>query len=305
MDKTCVDTVRLMLGLAPHVFQQPLFAMKGGTALNIFLHDMPRLSVDIDVVFVDHRTSRDAALSIIREELRSLAQRLEPLGCTSALLNTKDGDEVKIVVSRGNVSVKIEVNYNFRGTLLPVTPLRIAAKAGELFATDVTVPSLAPEELYGGKIVAALDRQHPRDFFDVREMLRHEHLDDIVIDCFVCYLGGHNRAVHDVLFSKDKSMTAMYEQQFEGMTSEPVPLAKLEEARQSLRKQLRDKLKDHHKQFLLSLVRLEPEWGLMPFVHLRDMPALQFKMRNLASLRRRSPKKFELQTTGLARLFGA
>lgn len=78
MDKTYVDTVRLMLGIAPHVFQQPLFAMKGGTALNIFVHDMPRLSVDLDVVFVDHRTSRDAALSIIQEELRSLAQRPDP-----------------------------------------------------------------------------------------------------------------------------------------------------------------------------------------------------------------------------------
>jgi predicted nucleotidyltransferase component of viral defense system len=305
MDKTYVDTVRLMLGLAPHVFQQPLFAMKGGTALNIFLHDMPRLSGDIDVVFVDHRTSRDAALSLIQEELRSLAEQLEPLGYKSSLLNTNDEDEVKIVVSRDNVSVKIEVNYNFRGTLLPVTPMRIANKAGELFATDVSVPSLAREELYGGKIVAALDRQHPRDFFDVREMLQHRHLDDGVMDCFVCYLSGHNRTVHDVLFSKDKSMTAMYEQQFEGMTSEPVPLAELEEARQSLRKNLLERLKDHHRQFLLSLVRLEPKWSLMPFAHLQEMPALKFKMRNLANLRRSNPEKFELQTTELARLFGA
>lgn len=303
MDKTYVDTVRLMLGLAPHVFQQPLFAMKGGTALNIFLHDMPRLSVDIDVVFVDHRTSRDAALSLIQEELRSLAERLEPLGYKSSLLNTNDEDEVKIVVSRDNVSVKIEVNYNFRGTLLPVIPLRIAEKAGELFATEVTVPSLAREELYGGKIVAALDRQHPRDFFDVREMLQHRHLDDGIMDCCICYLSGHNRTVHDVLFSKDKSMTAMYEQQFEGMTSEPVSLADLEEVRQSLRNNLLEGLKDYHKQFLLSLVRLEPEWSLMPFAHLQEMPALKFKMQNLANLRRRNPKKFELQSIELARLF--
>jgi hypothetical protein len=90
-------------------------------------------------------------------------------------------------------------------------------------------------------------------------------------------------------------MTAMYEQQFEGMTREPVPLAELEEARQSLRKQLLEGLRDHHKQFLLSLVRLEPEWSLMPFAHLQELPALKWKMQNLATLRRRSPKKFELQ----------
>lgn len=304
MDKAYVDTVRLMLGVAPHVFEQPLFAIKGGTALNIFLHDMPRLSVDIDVVFIDHRTSRDAALSTIQDELRSLAQRLEPLGYESSLLNNKDEDEVKIIVSRDNINVKIEVNYNFRGTLLPARPLQIAQKASQLFAMDVTVPSLAPEELYGGKIVAALDRQHPRDFFDVREMLLCEHLDEAVMDCFVCYLCGHNRTVHDVLFSTDKNMTAMYEQQFEGMTSEPVPLAELEEARQGLRQRLREELQDRHRHFLLGLVRLEPDWSLMPFAHLQELPALKWKMQNLAKLRRSNPKKFEFQSTELRRLLG-
>ncbi len=258
----------------------------------------------IDVVFVDHCTSRDTALSLIQEELRSLAERLEPLGYKSSLLNTNDEDEVKIVVSRDNVSVKIEVNYNFRGTLLPVTPMRIATKAGELFAAEATVPSLAQEELYGGKIVAALDRQHPRDFFDVKEMLLRRHLDEAVMDCFVCYLSGHNLTVHDVLFSTDKNMTAMYEQQFEGMTSEPVPLAELEEARQSLRQRLREGLQDRHKQFLLGLVRLEPDWSLMPFAHLQELPALKWKMQNLVKLRRSNPKKFELQSTELKRFLG-
>lgn len=305
MDKTYVDTVRLMLGLAPHVFQQPLFAMKGGTALNIFLHDMPRLSVDIDVVFVDHRTTRDAALSTIQDELRFLAQRLEPLGYKSALLKTKDKDEVKIMVSRDDkVSVKVEVNYNFRGTLLPVRPLQIAEKAGRIFAVNISVPSLAREELYGGKIVAALDRQHPRDFFDVREMLLCEHLDNGVMDCFVCYLSGHNRPVHEVLFSRDKDITSAYEQAFVGMTSEPVPLGELEDARRSLRKQVLKGLKDHHKHFLLGLVRLEPDWSLMPFGHLQELPALKWKMQNLAKLRRSNPKKFELQSTELKRSLG-
>jgi len=305
MNKNYVDTVRLILGIAPHVFQGPLFAMKGGTALNIFLHDMPRLSVDIDLVFVDVRASRDAALSAIQKELRSLAQRLEPLGYKSVLLKTKDKDEVKIMVSREHkISVKVEVNYIFRGTLLPVTPMLIASKARELFATDVTVPVLAKEELYGGKIVAALDRQHPRDFFDVREMLLRRHLDEGVMDCFVCYLSGHNRTVHDVLFSKDKTMAVLYEEAFVGMTSEPVPLSELEEARRSLRQRLREGLQDRHKHFLLSLVRLEPDWSLMPFAHLQELPALKWKMQNLAKLRRSNPKKFELQSTELARFFG-
>lgn len=89
------------------------------------------------------------------------------------------------------------------------------------------------------------------------------------------------------------------------MTSEAVPLAELEEARQNLRQRLREELQDRHKQFLLGLVRLEPDWSLMPFEHLQEMPALKWKMQNLATLRRRNPKKFEFQSTELARLFGA
>ena len=88
------------------------------------------------------------------------------------------------------------------------------------------------------------------------------------------------------------------------MTSEPVSLAELEEARRSLRQRLLDGLKDHHKRFLLGLVRLEPDWSLMPFAHLQELPALKWKMQNLAKLRRTNPKKFEFQSTELTRLLG-
>jgi hypothetical protein len=54
MDKIYVDTVRLLLDKAPHVFHSDRFALKGGTALNLFVREMPRLSVDIDVVYTDH-----------------------------------------------------------------------------------------------------------------------------------------------------------------------------------------------------------------------------------------------------------
>lgn len=89
------------------------------------------------------------------------------------------------------------------------------------------------------------------------------------------------------------------------MTSDPLPLSELEEARQNLRQRLREELQDRHKQFLLGLVRLEPDWSLMPFAHLQEMPALKWKMQNLAKARRSNPKKFELQFTELAERFRA
>ena len=62
MNQQYVDTVRLLLAVAPVVFRSPRFALKGGTALNLFVHDMPRLSVDIDVVFIDHTLNREDVL---------------------------------------------------------------------------------------------------------------------------------------------------------------------------------------------------------------------------------------------------
>ena len=88
------------------------------------------------------------------------------------------------------------------------------------------------------------------------------------------------------------------------MTTHPVSLAELQEARSNLRSALRTNLQDRHKQFLLGLVRLEPDWSLMPFPHLRELPALRWKILNLEKLRRTNPKKFELQSTELARHFG-
>ena len=54
MDANYIDAVRLLLEAIPVVFEEPRFAMKGGTALNLFVQDLPRLSVDIDVVFTKH-----------------------------------------------------------------------------------------------------------------------------------------------------------------------------------------------------------------------------------------------------------
>ena len=304
MDRAYIETARLMLLVAPQVFRAPDFAMKGGTALNIFLHDMPRLSVDIDVAFTNHTASRGEALQTIRRELKALCERLETLGVKGTPVGTEDSEDVKILVSRGTVNAKIEVNYNFRGTLIPPRAVRITESARRVFAADFSIPALAKEELYGGKLVAALDRQHPRDFFDVREMFFGGHFDPGVVDCFVCYLAGHNRTVHDVLSSTDKNFSAIYEEQFVGMTARPVSISELEQARADLRAALDRHLQDRHKQFLLGLVRLEPEWDLMPFAHLRELPALKWKLLNLEQLRHRNPKRFKLQSTELARRFG-
>jgi predicted nucleotidyltransferase component of viral defense system len=60
MNRAYLDAVRLLLAVAPSIFRQAGFALKGGTAINLFLRDMQRLSVDLDLVFADHRFTNTA-----------------------------------------------------------------------------------------------------------------------------------------------------------------------------------------------------------------------------------------------------
>jgi predicted nucleotidyltransferase component of viral defense system len=170
MDAAYVQTVRLLLETAPVLFSSPEFVMKGGTAINLFVEDMPRLSVDIDVVWKDHMTPRERVIAGISEALQTMRQGLEQKGIKARMHASSTGEETKLFVERENRQVKIEVNHVFRGTVLPPEERRLVKKARDLFTTDLSVPVLATQELYGSKIVAALDRQHPRDFFDLLGM---------------------------------------------------------------------------------------------------------------------------------------
>lgn len=304
MDKAYIDTVRLLLEAAPEVFRSRVFAMKGGTAINLFVQDLPRLSVDIDVVYVPHNEPRDTALAEIATELNAIRDRLQSLGLTAEVTATAVGDETKIFVRRGRDQVKIEINHVFRGTVFPPESRPLGKTASDLFTVAFSVPTLAVPELYGSKLVAALDRQHPRDFFDVHGMFQTHGLRPETVECFIAYLAGHNRPVHEVLFSRDLDMEPTFRNEFVGMERTMVTLADLNAARDRLRRELFAALTDAQKSFLVSLVSGEPDWALLPIPHLGKLPAVQWKLQNLARLKKSNPAKFRAQADELAKRFG-
>ena len=303
MNQNYIDTVRLLLAIAPAVFASGRFAMKGGTALNLFVQDMPRLSVDIDLVFVDHRPDRQGALQAIAQELAAVQVALVGKGLRAHLPANPSGDDVKLVVSNDTAQVKVEVNFVFRGTALPVERRSLVATAQELFTTDLTVPVLATGEIYGSKLVAAMDRQHPRDIFDVMHMLSQFGWQASFVDCFVVYLAGHNRPVHEVLFPKTKPLEPAFTNEFAGMTRATVELDTLTQVQGRLLQELPQQLTPAHRDFLLSLVQGAPAWELMPIQHLRELPALKWKLMNLAKLKKSSAKRFAAQHQLLAERF--
>jgi len=304
MNQVYLDTARMMAQVAPFVFASDMFALKGGTAINLFLRDMPRLSVDLDLVFRDHAVPRTAALKQISGTLHEAGERLQAVGFQVYAPSAMDGSETKLLIRRGATEVKVEVNFVMRGTLHPVRTVSLAAKAREALMADLELPVASLEDVYGGKLVAALDCQHPRDLFDVVQLLTHEGITPGIRRAFVVYLCSHNRPVHEVLFPQLRDITQDYERTFKGMTALPVALPELLATRDKLLRRLHNDLDDNERKFLLSIVRNQPEWGLLGFTHLSKLPGLLWKMNNLGKLAKSNPKKFLEQADALVRLLG-
>ncbi len=304
MDKNYADTVRLLLAIAPEVFANEIFAMKGGTAINLFVQDMPRLSVDIDVVYRPWQTPRDEALDAINQELAAIAKRVVPLGVQARLIRSKELADTKLIIENETTQVKIEVNVVFRGTVLPVEQRPLSPRTSDMFGVEFAAPVLARDELYAGKLVAALDRQHPRDLFDVWRLYESGGITGGMIECFVVYLAGHNRPPHEVLFGNDKNIGAEFERAFVGMTEVGCSLQTLLDARAKLRNELPQRLTAAHRQFLGGLVRAEPDWSLVQCQHIAELPALRWKLANLEAFRSRRPDDFAAQAEALDSGFG-
>lgn len=157
--------VGLLLSVIPEIALDPRFALHGGTAINLFDRDMPRLSVDIDLTYITIE-DRKTSFANISEALSKIKSRIE-----KRLQGSRVEHKVelhKLLVSHNDAIIKIEVSQIVRGILGAVTEKILCKKAQEKFDTFCSINIVPKGQLYGGKICAALDRQHPRDIFDVK-----------------------------------------------------------------------------------------------------------------------------------------
>jgi len=302
MNQIYLDTVRLLTQIAPLVFADGVFALKGGTAINLFVRDMPRLSVDLDLVFPDYTLPREEALASINEAIRNAAERLTARGFLTHTIASADAGETKLLVRRGNVELKVEVNFVMRGTVHPVRNASLSPRASEVLLADLELPVVSLEDMYGGKLVAAMDRQHPRDLFDCLQLFAHEGITPAIRRAFVVYLACHNRPVHEVLSPAVRDISMEYERTFKGMTAEPVELSELIAVRERLIHELQHGLDADERKFLISFVRNLPNWSLLGIPHLAKLPGIRWKLHNLGQLAKLSPKKFAKQAEALERL---
>jgi len=304
MNATYLATARLLTEIAPVVFESGIFALKGGTAINLFIRNLPRLSVDLDLVFTDHRVPRADALAAITEALRTSRDRLAKRGLSVQAVSAANMGETKLLLQRDTLSVKIEVNTVMRGAVYPTQLVALAATASDALMADLELPLLSTEDIYGGKLVAAMDRQHPRDLFDVMELFAHGGITPAIRRAFVVYLASHNRTIHEVLFPTPKDITLAYEGSFVGMTTGPVTLDALIETRERLFRELPAALDANEREFLRSLVHAQPDWSLLDIPHLADLPAIRWRLQNLEQLSRSQPDRFRALADALDERLG-
>ena len=276
--------VELLIRCLPEVDKQSCFALKGGTAINLFVRDMPRLSVDIDLVYLPVE-SRDQTLVNIDKSLNETTRNIKRNITGSTITQiSKEGYANKLLVEYDGARIKIEPNVVQRGTVFEVENKNLCPRAEIEFEVSSTVNTLATSELYGSKIAAALDRQHPRDLFDVKLLLENEGLTDDIRKAFVIYLASHPRPMNELLNPNLKNIEQGFYSQFQGMTNIPVELTDLLDTREQLVKLINTDLTEEERRFLISIKSGAPEWTLINIQNIERLPAIHWKLRNIKKM---------------------
>jgi predicted nucleotidyltransferase component of viral defense system len=274
--------VELLVRILPLVGEYPCFALKGGTAINLFHRNMPRLSVDIDLVYVPIE-ERMQSLEEMTRNLKSIGNatiaRIPDAKIQYSLLNRSEYVN-RLIVEAGKAVVKIELSPVLRGTVYEPTVMRITRTAEEAFGfAEVTVVSF--EDLFAGKMMAALDRQHPRDLFDIKGLVEHEGISGRMKEAFIVYLISHNRRIVEILDPSLLDIRQTYETDFVGMTTNPIELADLLEARSELIRTVNAMIDERDKNFLVDFKEGHPDWSYFSVPYIKNLPAVKWKMHNL------------------------
>ncbi|NOX87436.1 MAG: nucleotidyl transferase AbiEii/AbiGii toxin family protein [Calditrichaeota bacterium] len=274
----------LLLDILPLITtDEERFALKGGTAINFFIRNLPRLSVDIDLTYLpteDRRTTLQNIDRALKELGKRIEKRFPAIGIVAKKIEN-NRFTIGLIVRYKNASVKIEPNLVVRGSVYPPKKRILAPKAQEVFEKAVQVQTLSFADLYAGKICAALDRQHPRDLFDIKLLLENEGLSEETRLAFIVYLVSHNRPMAELLNPNKINIASIFDSEFKGMTYEPVALEELIETRDKLIEGIKRILTKNDKEFLISVKSGEPDWKKFPIDHIKELPAVQWKLQNI------------------------
>jgi len=277
--------------------EENVFAIHGGTAINLFLKDLPRYSVDIDLTYIP-LSDRQTSLDDINMHLKAIAENAKK--AFKGMHIVPNFSTCKLLCEYRGRQVKIEVNQTKRGIIGgEVQTIPLSEKAQEEFSLFCEANVVPQTQLYGGKIAAALSRQHPRDLFDVK------YMDIPLSKCreglIFCLLGS-DRPIHESFAPRLIDQREAMDNQFAGMTDIPFTYEEFEETRNRLIADVNSLLTDADRRFLVSFEYGEPEWDGYEFAHFKDFPSVKWKLLNLQRLAEQNPEKLKVEAEKLKEL---
>lgn len=298
MDEKYLKQVELVVKVLNNVAKEDCFALKGGTAINLFYNNLPRLSVDIDLTYTGFETREDACKNI-NSALERIAQVLKKNGYTA---NSQGNSiEKKIICSNLDSTIKIEPNYIIRGYVYKPEIMTVCEEVEEKFGyAEIQVVSKA--ELYGGKICAALDRQHPRDLFDIKEYFENNSFEKELLKGFIVMLLSHDKPLHETLSPNLKDQKEIFKKQFLGMTDKTFTYQDHIETLNMLISMVKENIYPY-KDLLLDFVALKSDLKDFEINNLENLPAVKWKIKNLEKLQKNNPEKFNEQYLKLIEYF--
>lgn len=291
-DSIYYKQVQLLVRVLPLLDSEKCFALKGGTAINLFYRELPRLSVDIDLLYLPSE-AREEALVNIREALSRLSELIKKTIPKIHIQNTHEqSNALRLILQSDDVRIKVELSPVIRGTVFPIIRMEVCETVEREFGyAEIQVASLP--DLYAGKIAAALDRQHPRDLFDVKFLLENEGFTEDLRKTFLVFLISHQRPMAELLAPHRKDIREVYEAEFAQMAEVDVPVEELEQTREELITLINKEMTADERAFLLSFKERKPQWELLGLPNMEEiahLPSVQWKMLNLSKMEEKKHK---------------
>ena len=292
MRENYIYQVELLLDVLPIVMKDDRLALKGGTAINFFYANVPRLSVDIDLCYlpIEERKVSFQNIHEILKEMKLVLEKRDLIVKSSYPLDAQS--EVRLFVSNNHAQIKVEPNFILRGSVFSPEIKATSTYISDTFHQKIEVKCLSFADLFAGKMIAALSRQHPRDLFDIKILFENEGITEKIRKAFIVYLISSPRPIHEVLEPNLKDISADAMQEFQGMINVKFTIEDFKSARELLITTIKETLTIEEKNFLVGFKKLEPDWSLLGFEHIHTLPGVRWKILNLKKM---SPRKRNAQ----------
>lgn len=212
-------------------------------------------------------------------------------------------DKLKLFFQREQSSniVKIEVNFVMRQSLGTPSLRILCQKARDMFQKSCEMMVLPVDQMYGSKMVATLDRQHPRDLFDIQFILRCPITEGIKKG-FMFQLLNSKRGFHELICPSYKSKSMIKDimlTKFNGMANSPFTYQDYMDTRDMLVRTVHENLNEQDKIFLIEFMKGNPRWDIYDF---RGHPSTERRLMRLENLRK-NPVKFKVQLEKIEKVF--